>query len=308
MALPGVDGLRALEIGTPGQMRQRLNGLILDGMKRATAGLQLDYERAAQPLEYVGERLALVDDDGQRLAIVEVTRVETTTFAAVPWEFAEAESEGDRSIDEWRDGHWRFWTSQGERIDDDTPVVLVWFVLLERIEPLTLDAGASFVTAPSAFRSISIYTPTMAETEERALAVSLYNRCWELLETEERSTDGDVELITCALASRHHGHNAGGPQEWIISDWMVARAVGAVGACDLALVFALRANDAVTQSEFPDWLVASTAEGVARAYGEAGRAEEFNSWFAKAQRLIAVVVDDEDRELIARQLGDDHLA
>ena len=148
----------------------------------------------------------------------------------------------------------------------------------------------------------------MGDPEERELAVSLYNRCWELLETEGRSTDDDVELITCALASRHHWRNAGGQQEWIISDWMAARAAGAVGAIDLALVFAHRANDAVTQGDFPDWLVASTAEGVTRAFGDAGKAEEFGAWFAKAERLIEVIVDEDDRGLIARQLADDRLA
>ena len=147
----------------------------------------------------------------------------------------------------------------------------------------------------------------MSDSEERELAISLYSRCWELLETEARSSEGDVELITCALASRLHWLHAGGPQEWIISDWMVARAAGAVGAADLALVFAQRANDAVTQSDFPDWLVASTAEGVARAFGETGRAEEFASWTAKAERLIEVIVDDEDRLLIASQLAQDRL-
>ena len=134
MAFPLVDGLRALEIGTPGEMRQRLNGLILDGFKRATAGLLADYEREGEPLERVGELLVLVDDDGRRCGVVIVTQVETTTFGAVPWEFAEAECEGDRSIDEWRLGHLRFWTSLGEQVADDTAVVLVWFALRQHAE------------------------------------------------------------------------------------------------------------------------------------------------------------------------------
>ena len=134
MAFPVINGLRALEIGTPGEMRQRLNGLILDGLKRATAGLHADYEREGEPLERVGERLVLVDDDGRRAGVVVVTRVETTTFAAVPWEFAQAESEGDRSIEEWRWGHLKFWTSVGERVTDDTAVVLVWFALVKDAE------------------------------------------------------------------------------------------------------------------------------------------------------------------------------
>jgi uncharacterized protein YhfF len=126
-----VDGLRSLEIGTPGTMRQRLNQLILDGRKRATAGLLVEYVRENEELETEGDRLALVDDDGQRVATVVVTEVATVPFVEVPWSFAQAEGEGDESLEEWRDGHRRFWSEYGDRIEDQTPVVLIWFDVLE---------------------------------------------------------------------------------------------------------------------------------------------------------------------------------
>jgi uncharacterized protein YhfF len=129
VAFPNVDGLRALEIGTPGAMRQRLNQLILDGRKRATAGLLLEYVREGEELETEGELLALVDDDARRVATVVVVDVETTPFIEVPWRFAQAEGEGDESLEEWREGHRRFWSAEGEVIEDQTPVVLIWFEL-----------------------------------------------------------------------------------------------------------------------------------------------------------------------------------
>jgi uncharacterized protein YhfF len=108
LTIDGIDDLRLLEIGTPGEMRQRLNGLILAQRKRATAGLLLDYVRDDEELEFVGERLALVDDDQRRIAIVEVVRIDTVPFGEVSWKFAQAEGEGDESLDEWREGHLRF--------------------------------------------------------------------------------------------------------------------------------------------------------------------------------------------------------
>jgi uncharacterized protein YhfF len=39
MASLRVNGLRSIEFGTPGAMRDRLNDLIINGNKRATAGL-----------------------------------------------------------------------------------------------------------------------------------------------------------------------------------------------------------------------------------------------------------------------------
>ena len=130
MSFPIVDGLRALEIGSPGAMRGRLNQLILDGHKRATAGLLLEYVRENEELELEGEFLALVDDDTRRIATVVVVDVVTVPFIEVPWAFAQAEGEGDESLEGWRVGHRRFWTAEGENIDDQTPVVLIWFELM----------------------------------------------------------------------------------------------------------------------------------------------------------------------------------
>jgi uncharacterized protein YhfF len=135
LTIDGIDGLRLLEIGTLGEMRQRLNGLILTQRKRATAGLLLDYVRENEELEFVGERLALVDDDQRRIAVVEVVKVDTVPFGEVSWKFAQAEGEGDESLEEWREGHLRFWTSFGEVVDDSTPVVLLWFELVATSDP-----------------------------------------------------------------------------------------------------------------------------------------------------------------------------
>jgi len=127
MPFPIVDGLRTLEIGSPGPMRQRLNQLILDGHKRATAGLLVDYVRENEELESEGELMALVDDETKRIATVVVKDVATVPFSEVPWSFAQAEGEGDESLDEWRASHRRFWATEGDTVDDLTPVVLVWF-------------------------------------------------------------------------------------------------------------------------------------------------------------------------------------
>ena len=132
---PRVDGLRALELGTPGELRARLNGLVLEGRKRATAGLLAEYAEEREELEHVGERLALLDDDGARVATVEVTDVERTRFADVTWDFAAAEGEGDRDLEEWRAGHRRFWAGEGTPVTDDTAVVLLRFSLVDDGDP-----------------------------------------------------------------------------------------------------------------------------------------------------------------------------
>jgi uncharacterized protein YhfF len=126
---PRIDGLRVLELGTPGAFRDELNSLVLSGAKRATAGLAAEYRTEGEVLEHVGEHLVLVDNDGARLAEVEITSVEECPFGEVSWDFADSEGEGFRSIEHWREGHSRYWGAEGHRIDSGTEVVCLRFRL-----------------------------------------------------------------------------------------------------------------------------------------------------------------------------------
>ncbi|MEO3872355.1 ASCH domain-containing protein [Nonomuraea sp. B12E4] len=125
---PRRDGLRTMELGTPGEMRTWLTDLTLSGRKQATAGLlALDYEAEGEEVERVGEHLILVGDSGESVAELEITRVELMPFAEVSWEFAEAEGEGFRSTADWREAHRRFWSDVGHTVAGDSIVVCLWY-------------------------------------------------------------------------------------------------------------------------------------------------------------------------------------
>ncbi|HKE52461.1 MAG TPA: ASCH domain-containing protein [Actinomycetes bacterium] len=128
---PRVDGLRSLELGQ-GEVRDRLNRLVLEGKKIAGAGLLAEYMDENEELEHPGERLALIDNDGAKIATVEVTAVHETTFDEVTWEFAQAEGEGFTSIEHWRQSHRRYWTEvEGRTVTSESPIVCSYFQLLE---------------------------------------------------------------------------------------------------------------------------------------------------------------------------------
>jgi uncharacterized protein YhfF len=127
---PVVNGLRSIEFGTPGESREKLNNFVLHGNKRATAGLLKDYEEESEPLEHIGEQLAMLDNDGAHIATLEVTRVEVLRFIDVPDEFALAEAEGDLNAADFRASHLAFWSNEGEEINDDTEIVTLYFNLI----------------------------------------------------------------------------------------------------------------------------------------------------------------------------------
>jgi len=132
MTFPIVNGLRTVEFGNPGESRDKLISLILDGNKRATAGtLDWDYQAENEPIETVGEKLAVLDNQNRHIATIQATRVEVKKFQDVPDEFALAEAEGDLSGDDFRTSHFGFWSKLGLPIKDETEIVLVYFDLIE---------------------------------------------------------------------------------------------------------------------------------------------------------------------------------
>ena len=132
MSFPIVNGMRTIEFGNLGESREKLISLILDGNKRATAGtLEWDYIAENEPIETVGEKLAVLDNENRHIATIQVTRVELKRFAEVPTEFALAEAEGDLSGDDFRASHFDFWSRLGLDIKDKTEIVLVYFDLID---------------------------------------------------------------------------------------------------------------------------------------------------------------------------------
>lgn len=127
---PVVDDLRAMEFGTPGKSRETIVNFVVHGKKRATAGMAAEYEKECEEIEYIGECLAMLDNDSQHIATLQVTHVDISRFADVPDEFALAEAEGDLNAADFRASHFDFWTRAGETITDDTMINQIYFNLL----------------------------------------------------------------------------------------------------------------------------------------------------------------------------------
>lgn len=137
--------MRKAELGFAGTaLREQLVAAVLRGEKTATAGLLVDYERDGEPLPEVGERLALIGNEGRDVAVLEITEVRVLRIADADLQFARDEGEGFESVADWRQAHDRFWRSYADEIrdylgdpgwdvDDDTLFVAERFRLVERL-------------------------------------------------------------------------------------------------------------------------------------------------------------------------------
>ncbi|MBH5338740.1 ASCH domain-containing protein [Streptomyces pactum] len=137
-----LDDLPVAEFAFPGPLRDRLVAAILSGAKTATSALVLGYERAGEPFPEVGQRQAVVDSDGRRVAVIEMTEVRVVRLGDVDLRHALDEGEGDTSVAEWRAGHETFWHSPELRaelgdpdftVDDDTLVLAQRFRLVDTV-------------------------------------------------------------------------------------------------------------------------------------------------------------------------------
>jgi hypothetical protein len=137
----------------------------------------------------------------------------------------------------------------------------------------------------------------------RKLAVGYFNQSWKLIETPSRTPAQDRDLVTTAFASRRHWIDAAGTDEnLVIADWQVAHAASLTGFTDVAEAFSASAYERARSARLATWVLASTAEGRARACASAGDRAGYDRYAAEAGELLATVDDDEDRQLIQSQL------
>ena len=95
---------------------QELGDLVQRGIKTATASLLWIYEAEGEPLPEVGGISVITDWHGEPMCIIETTRVYILPFDQVDPEQAYEEGEGDRSLEYWREVHWRFFGREAQRI------------------------------------------------------------------------------------------------------------------------------------------------------------------------------------------------
>ena len=105
------DKLTAPEVwafGDGPELADELGALVKQGIKTATADLVWITEYESRPIPKAGDYSVILDGAGDPLCIIETTDVTIRPYEDVPPEFAYDEGEGDRSLDYWRQAHWRY--------------------------------------------------------------------------------------------------------------------------------------------------------------------------------------------------------
>lgn len=117
--------------GDSAEMADDLLALVLEGVKRATAGSLASYEREGAPLPSVGDHWVVMDGAGHPRAVLRTTEVRVGPLSSVDESFAWDEGEGDRTRADWLAGHEAYFrrelASLDLEFDDDMSTVFERF-------------------------------------------------------------------------------------------------------------------------------------------------------------------------------------
>lgn len=112
-----------------------LGKLVVEGNKRATAGLAVSYEAEGEAPPRPGDVSVVVNGKGRPIAVIRTTDVTVLPFNTVTPEMAAEEGEGDLSLAYWRKGHRKFFTREcreiGRSFSEEMDIVFERFELLK---------------------------------------------------------------------------------------------------------------------------------------------------------------------------------
>lgn len=149
---------------------------------------------------------------------------------------------------------------------------------------------------------MSDVTTILGPDVQRKLAAGLFNHTWELLDKEDRTREDEDRMIHAAHASRFAWEDIGTPQNRAVGEWQVSRVYATLGRPEPALYHARRCLEIIEAAGIEGFYLASSYEGIARAYSVAGDVAECTRYIDLAKEESKNVVDEEEKALLLSQL------
>lgn len=131
LPVPSAEGF-----GDSPELAEELGQLIYRGIKTATCASLWEHEAEGLAIPKVGQYDIVLDGQSRPLAINELIEVTIRPYDEVDAAFAFEEGEGDRSLESWRAGHWRFFSRVlarvGRKPDPNMPLICQRFRVVFR--------------------------------------------------------------------------------------------------------------------------------------------------------------------------------
>jgi hypothetical protein len=145
--------------------------------------------------------------------------------------------------------------------------------------------------------------PEDLEKAHCQFAPGLFNKTWEYLLKEDRTTDETEEMIHIAHASRYHWSKIGKDVNLARGEWLLARVYSVAGRADEALKWAERCRERCEGSELSTFDQAASCEAVSRALAVGGRKDEAVRWRDRAADYAAKIEEVEEKKIFDEDLA-----
>lgn len=111
---------------------EKLISLVLSGEKKATTSLYNEYIEDKKSLPKISERSIILHDDNTYACLIEIENVIITEFKNITEEFAFIEGEGDKSLEYYRNEHYKIFKNLDLNFSDESKVVFEIFRVIEK--------------------------------------------------------------------------------------------------------------------------------------------------------------------------------
>lgn len=116
------------------ELADELGDLIARNIKTATCSAVWEWESEGKPIPHEGLLTVVLNGGGEPLCIVETTEVTVRNYNEVDSDFAQAEGEGDFSLDYWRQAHRNYFSRTlpkiGKEFSEDMSLVCERFKVI----------------------------------------------------------------------------------------------------------------------------------------------------------------------------------
>lgn len=130
--IPGAWGF-----GDSPEMADDLLAYVVSGEKTATSGMVLDFEHDGDPVPKKGDKSIILNGKKEPKCVIEYINVQQKKFKEVDEVFALKEAEGFKSLQDWRDLHWDFFTRRckdlGVPLTEEIMLVCMEFKLIYKV-------------------------------------------------------------------------------------------------------------------------------------------------------------------------------
>lgn len=137
----------------------------------------------------------------------------------------------------------------------------------------------------------------------KTLAVSLFNKVWELIDLKNRTEEATELMINTAHASLYHWRQVGEPVNFARGEWQVSRVYSLAGRAEPALHHASNSLQICLDNAIGDFDLAFAYEALARANALIGNKQKTKENVDLAMAISRSIREKEDRDYLLNELN-----